>query len=394
MAPGDDCGILAVVQGRMPYRAALAAIILAALFMRWYGSTWGAPYGFHFDEPFVVKPALRIVATGDLDPRFFRYPSAMIYAEAAVAAAWHFLAGMPVRIPHGPAYGPSDLGPWTWPALITGRRLVGLAGALTSLAVAALVLESTGIPGALAAAALLALVPLHVEHSHYLTTDVPMAALVVLAFALAARARSRAGIAAVGLAAGAAVATKYTGAAALPGLLAIAILTAPNGERLSRALVLLGATACGFVLLCPYAVLDWRLFVADLAVVREHYASGHLGAEGSANWLWYIERLRESGLGTWSSFGYGFAFLAGTAGLLVTTKRRPTQPAWALLAASLTAIAWFAWLGAVPVRFERNLLPPLVLATAVAGDGIARLARIPGRPRLSAACALLGAALV
>jgi hypothetical protein len=39
----------------------------------------------------------------------------------------------------------------------------------------------------------------------------------------------------------------------------------------------------------------------------------------------------------------------------------------------LVVIAWFAWLGSVTVRFERNLMPIVVLACPVAAHGLARV---------------------
>src|SRR5262245_43496585 len=102
---------------RAVFSSAVGAIAVCALALRLVGAEWGKPYAYHFDEPFILKPALHIVDTGDLDPHFFRYPSLMIYIEAAIAAGNHAIAGMPLAVPEGPEYGPSDLGTWTWPAL-------------------------------------------------------------------------------------------------------------------------------------------------------------------------------------------------------------------------------------------------------------------------------------
>jgi hypothetical protein len=56
------------------------------------------------------------------------------------------------------------------------------------------------------------------------------------------------------------------------------------------------------------------------------------------------------------------------------------------------ALAWFAWLGAVPVRFERNLMPIVVLACAAAGHGLGHLLHASWE-RGGAVCAVAAAAL-
>jgi hypothetical protein len=116
------------MRGNPRLRFALGTIAVAALALRLAGTQWGKPYAYHFDEPFIVKPALRIADSGDLNPHFFRYPSLLIYVEAAIARANHVLGAMPLDVPRGAAYGPSDLGTWTWPALAGGRHAVAALG--------------------------------------------------------------------------------------------------------------------------------------------------------------------------------------------------------------------------------------------------------------------------
>ena len=349
----------------------MAVLVLVAAALRCYGTDWGAPYGYHFDEPFVLKPALRMVERGDPNPHFFRYPSALIYTEAAIALAYHRLCGMDLTVPTGPAYGPSDLGPWSWPALLAGRRFVAAIGALTVAAGALLAWRVGGPTASLATAALLAVLPLHAEHSHYLTTDVPAAGLALLSLALAAGPASRSSALAAGAALGAAVATKYTAGAALPATL---LLVAASGERRPLNVVWTLTAAVGtFFVLCPYAALDWRVFLADINIVREHYASGHLGSEGSANWGWYLERLTESGLGAGGLIAVGTGMLVALAAAARDWVDGYRRSALAIVVIGLTALCWFAWLGTVRVRFERNLIPAAVLAVVTAGCGAGRL---------------------
>lgn len=358
---------------------ATSVLVLAGLGLRLYGTSWGNPHSYHYDEPFVVKPALRMVADGDWNPRFFRYPSALIYAEAAVVSYEHDRHGMDLLAPEGIAYGPSELGPWVWPAIVGGRRLVAAFGAATIAAAGWLGYALGGPAAAIVVAALVAGLPLHVEHSHYLTTDVPATALAVLALALVtAFGKYRSGAFGAGLLLGAAVATKYTVALTSPLVLAIAAMEGrPGGWR--GPLLVAVASLLGFVALCPYAVLDAQTFLAELAIVRDHYRGGHLGSEGDANWLWYLARLRSDGMGI-----VGMVLLAagGLSAMLPDPDLRAADGAHRpqslirrnhriALSILLLALAWFAWLGSVKVRFERNLLPAVVLFCIPAGYGLA-----------------------
>ncbi len=251
---------------------------------------------------------------------------------------------------------------------------VALLGAATVVAVAVAARAVAGPGAGMIAFALLAFMPLHVELSHYLTTDVPAACFLALAFALAVGAPvSR--LWTVGVAIGVAIATKYTSAVALPGLFAVLLL------RRSRPLALVMAAVSAvamFLVLCPYSLLDWRLFLADIDGVREHYTSGHFGAEGNFNWGWYLRRLLDHGLGASGLAVLGCGLLASLWSVPQAWRERDEQGNLAygrLVAAviTLTSLLWFGWLGAVTVRFERNLIPVLVLATIGGACGLASI---------------------
>jgi 4-amino-4-deoxy-L-arabinose transferase-like glycosyltransferase len=391
---------------------ALGVVAVAAFALRLTGTDWGKPYAYHFDEPFILKPALRIAESGDPNPHFFRYPSLMIYLETAIVEANHALGGMPLSVPDGPGYGPSDLGTWTWPALAGGRHAVAVIGTSTVVLAGAAAAATGGLAAGVAAALLLAFFPLHVEHSHYLTTDVPSAAFLALAlWALLGVRRPLAAGAAAGAATGLAIATKYTAAAALPAIALLCLLVeASPSVRAMRVALMLVACAAAFLVACPYAVLDHGTFTAELNLVREHYQGGHVGAEGTANWSWYLRRLRDEGLGA-----AGFTLLAaGAAGVAYDAARALRSRAidasprgegdsvrayGAVYAAILSflALAWFGWLGAVTVRFERNLMPIVVVACIAAGHGLGSVLDALGRRSRVAravAAATLAAALV
>lgn len=55
--------------------ACLTVVLLIALVLRLWGLAYDLRYVYHPDEPGLASISLRILQTGDLNPRFFHYPS-------------------------------------------------------------------------------------------------------------------------------------------------------------------------------------------------------------------------------------------------------------------------------------------------------------------------------
>src|SRR5262245_61703811 len=138
-------------------RLSVAAVVLLAAGLRLWHFDWGLPLLLHPDEWSQVDVAWRIAA-GDLNPHFFRYSTGEMYLLAPLlkAADW-------------------TLGPLTQPDRYAVARVVtAILGTLTVWLLwrwARCVLPEGW---ALGAAALLAIVPTHVIHSHYATVDIPL----------------------------------------------------------------------------------------------------------------------------------------------------------------------------------------------------------------------------
>ena len=189
--------------------------MLAALGLRLWSLDTGLPHAVDPEESSLVNRALRILNTGDWNPRVFDYPTLVLYLQAVVVlirfmagasgAEWASLAGFDVAA----AYG-------------AGRTVTAIVGAATVWLAYRLGREVGTERVGLFAAALLALFPLHVRESHFMTPDVPLTALTTLAVYLAVRGEHLQPWWA-GLAAGLAAAARYSGglvlAAVLMGLL-------------------------------------------------------------------------------------------------------------------------------------------------------------------------------
>src|SRR5262245_16859784 len=175
--PRPSLGSSSTERSEGAVRLALALVLVIGLALRAWSVSYGLPDIYHPDEPRIVERAVRF-HQGDLNPRFFNWPSLYMYVMAGV---------------YGLVFGASSGGVAGAfardPALfyLVGRLVTAGFGLVTSV-----VLYFTGrlaygpVVGILAAA-LLAVDLLHVRDSHWVTTDVPLTFLVALATLYALR---------------------------------------------------------------------------------------------------------------------------------------------------------------------------------------------------------------
>lgn len=269
-------------------------LAVAAAARLWFGDA-GIPHAVGIDEPQVVGRALRILQTGDWGPHIFDYPTLVIYAHALVAI---------VRFLWGALQGEwASLEGYSIAAVYsTGRVVAALVGVATVWLTYRLALELSSRRVALLAAAMLAVRPLHVRESHFILTDVPMAALTTLAVWLAVRA-ARLGTwrayAWAGGACGLAAAAKYNGGLALVAVLAAWVVHERScPDRLRTLGAIIGAAALAFIAGAPYTVLDLPAFLDGFAAQFSRFAAPSSTAD--APWLVYLKHLSPPG-GRWSA---------------------------------------------------------------------------------------------
>jgi hypothetical protein len=123
--------------------AGLVVIALAALAIRATGMATDRPYVYYPDEWTIAKPAMRMAASGDLNPHLYLYPLFLTYVETGIAAVFHFLTGVSLTIPPLtskiaglPSGSQADFPPSTFPYVLWGRRFVAFLAALTCVLVA------------------------------------------------------------------------------------------------------------------------------------------------------------------------------------------------------------------------------------------------------------------
>ena len=322
----------------------LGAMLVAGAAIRAYGSNFGLPYVYHPDEPAIVDVALRIERTGDFNPHWFNYPSLYMYVQFGIIVLMRAWAGL-----HGLALDGLTAQGMIYQA---GRLVTVLIGTATIAVVYAtgrrLFNERVGLWAAL----ILAGTALHIEHSHYITTDVPCAFFAVGCLCFAARAldtRSLADLTLSALMAGLAAGAKYNAGLVLVTTGLAFLLTRRHWrELLDPALIAipLGA-AVGFLGSTPYAIFDYDAFKKGVEAEIEHYRLGHHGAEGSDNWRWFALYLYREGM---------YPILAWTTalGMICAAVVRRTRKDLLLLPFPLL---YYAMLSVQRVRFARNLMP-------------------------------------
>lgn len=371
-----------------PSTASLALVLGAAAVLRFWALRHGLPYSPSVDEPEIAERALNMMRSGSLSPHpFYDYPAFYMYVQfaayllrfmiGAMNGAWNTVDAIDVA-----AF-------YAW-----GRGVTVLFGVGTVFLIFQAGLR-WGARHALLAAGLLAVMPLHVQSSHYILTDVPATFFITLALVLSLSAHEKGTASAfawAGAAAGLAAASKYNGGIALLMPL-VACLMTPRGKdpRIRCAFAAVAAAAAAFIAGAPYTLLDLRSFLDGFARLAVHYKNGAHPSEPPA--LTYIKHLL-------INFGYPALILAAAGFILAIVRlvKGPGRVRWAVLL--VMPVVQFYMIAGQQIVFGRYLLPMVpmlcLLASIAVVSGVSLLRRyeIPRAPRAALIAALTAAALV
>ncbi len=342
-------------------------VVLLVILTGVLGALGGAPVD-HPDS--LDRKALRVLRDGG-NPQFFRYPALTLYLGAAVyATSFEALdaLGLSDGSPDAPSFFSSHR------AL---RHSIGLsvtiffsiAGVVLTYLVAWRLIRDRGF--SFAAAFFLLTSILWMADSHYLTVDVPLAALTLAAvyFALRLTADGRpltwGRMAFLGLWVGLAAATKYPGALAAVSVAGSTWVCYRGRRRLWLAHSLTAAVASIAVFLAanPFVVVELEEFRHALEVEARHAQAGHFayGYSTANGWLFHLQE----SLAT--AFGLPLLALA-LAGLCRLVASRTIRPA-AKLAVLLFPLAFYALIGNSQLAFQRYALPLSPTVALLAGLG-------------------------
>ena len=337
----------------------LLAILAAAFFFRVYGINFGLPYIYHPDEPSIVKRSLTMLHTGDFSPHWFDWPSLYMYIQALVyVLRYLYSASKAINFDSVQLAGFYLWGRFT--TALLGTITVGL----TYWAGKKLFDKRVGLLGAL----FLAFSLLHVESSHYITPDVPVAFFVLITFLVSCSILKKGETKYYilgGLLAGLTTATKYQGALVFSFIFSAYIMRLLAGkkeyEKILYSIIALGG---GFLIGVPYALVEVPTFLHDVYRIMGHYSLGHLSAEGTANWWWYLTYFYREGMGR------GILILSICGLVLVVVKSNEKR----FLSLVFTIIL-FTTASSVRTRFARNLMPILPFLSLFAAFFLSYLLR-------------------
>lgn len=333
-------------------RLTLVFIVLLGLGLRLYGINWGLPYLYNVDERLFISEAIGVLSDRDLNPHWFGAPGTTLIYLLALSYAAIFAAGVVTgAIPDAAAYKSLYR---TDPTLfcLTGRVLATFIGVGSIVLTYLIAKRFFGRRAGLVAAALMALNPLHIEHSQLVRMDVLMTAFLLVSFWLAVNGRGQGRVwvpALSGFFGGLAVATKYPAVVMAPIILMVTYVGRGSGGRhLSQPLIAGGGFLIGAFIGSPFLFLDFGTVLSD--VLREHRPT-HVSATGTGflgNMLWYVQKPLAGSLG-----------LAGlclaVAGVILCLWRRERH-CWALIAFPCIFLIFVALLH---LRWDRWIIPVL-----------------------------------
>ncbi len=303
-----------------------ALLGVVALGLRVWGIGFDLPNLYHRDEAKYVSIPLRILKTGDYNPHFFNYPTFFFYLLALVYIIYFLFMASRGRLGNLDGLTMPEVvmenvvGRATMPSqFLVGRGFVALTGALTVVLIYWLARKAFNRRTGWLAALLFCVSPTHIRNSHFIAPDVTMVFFLVASFACTYqvwRAGRRRDYILAGLLAGLAISTKYNAYPILVPLI-LAHCWRRQGKPLFDEDILLAllASAAGFLIGAPYALLDLPAFLNDVAFEMRHYGTmGDPGTQGQNAFLWYARYLIHN--------EGPVLLLAGWAGLSAVRARR------------------------------------------------------------------------
>lgn len=350
----------------------LVSVVCVAFGLHLWGIRRNLPFTQEMDEPVFVARAVRIAATGDLNPHWFGNPgSTIIYPLAALYRMWYVL------VHRGPLFGPAanlqvlfDSKP---SAFYLSGRFLAIAYSVASIPLVYRIgRRAFGERIALMGAWLSTLPQIAVAYAQMVRTDSAGTFFGLLALWLCLRLYARPTAknhVIAGLAIGLGIATRYFLAILVFVLLLIEGLLGRQASRHGKFTVNwrgigagLFAVAVAFALATPYFFPSFSTALADL---RFEARSTQLGADGLSpveNLAWYLVDAIPRSI-TWPQ-----AVLAVIGISVALWKRAPRQTlllvfvVMFLAATSLSPLHWQRWV--IPI------LPVLVLFVACALDTV------------------------
>jgi hypothetical protein len=353
----------------------LVVVLAVAAGVRYWALDFGLPHPAARPDEEAIGALAGSYLSGTFRPTDFTYPPLFVLLVAL--ASWLAFWRVPATLHYfGLPFEAGD--PTTASQRLLSRVLSAATGVLSVWLLFRIALRLFGARTALVAAVFLALAFLHVRDSHFGVIDVPMTCMVLAAFLAIVRmseSGSQRDLVVAGICSGLAIATKYNAAIlVLPAGFAILAMSAPMPlvRRVGRGALYVAIVTGTFLVVCPFALIDYPAFVEDLIDVGRHLRDGH-GPDLGRGWSYHLTTTLHYGLGP-------PLLAAGIAGMALMTWREGSRGVLVIL----FPLAYYLVSGSGRTVFARHALPlvPFLCLSAgylvaLAGDWLARLLRRP-----------------
>lgn len=338
--------------------------------VRIWGISFNLPYIYHIDEARFSKITINYFS-GDLNPHFFHVPSMHSYVIAGIWGSY-FLIGKICGEFNSLTDFTNSFNKDSTLFFILGRLFSAILGVATVLVVYYLGKRMYNHRVGILASLLLIFSPVHNKISHYMVPDGPMVFFLIFSFLfiwlIYLKGETKYYILA-GLMAGFGMATKYGGQLLfIPLLLAHLFHGLEKKQSLKEIIftfkpILSGLFfILGFIIGCPYAILDFPTFWRDFNWQARHlYTAGHYGSStAQPAWLFYLKYGFRENIGKFSQY---LVFLGIVWGIIRLRKRE-------IILLSLPLFLFFVMSNwkTMAVRYLLPVVPFLVLIGAYALD--------------------------
>jgi hypothetical protein len=361
----------------------LLIILAIAAIVRYWGISFGLPnYLCRPDAEVVINVSMKFL-TGDLNPRFFVYPTFHLYLLSVLYLGYYLMGKLTGKY--------LSVADFFWERQLDStnidlinRHLTAFLGVLT---VAVTYQVTKRLWGSLAA--------LHVRDSHFGTNDVPNAFWILSALLFIVKSYQEPSLRnylLAGIMAGLSASTKYTGVLMVFPMMAVHVLNileqkdSNTGQTDSacnkvsqlyrrifidkRIYVFAIALVGSFLLTMPYVILDFSTFYSKFIEVVQYAAGGHhvkLDGEEKyftlGRWWWYHGRYT-------LLYGLGWSlYLVSLTGVIILCKKEWRK---AIILLSYPVIYYLYWGNTTSVfmRYMVPLIPFLCIAGAVGTEFI------------------------
>lgn len=351
-----------------------AVIFLTAAVVRWIPTSYGYPYIHYWDEPTYLKLILEIQKTGNFDHHWYNIPPCFLYQHVAVQTLRFWNQAKREKARDVQALDISGAGNRDYrdPSILRwSRKYTAILGALICLLTYRFALLFFSQEIAVASGFILAFMPGHIEHSLFVTPDIPMAFWAFLTIYVSAKYQSQENpfySFCMGILAGLTAATKYNG-----GLVVIApclaLLLNPKSDIRHWVVLFFGVSA-GFTLGFPYWLIQFPLFVNGVAQEISHYNFQFIRVGITHHWgLTFLLYLWNSGMG-WPLF---LLFLAGCFTIKPGTWNKLHGVGW------IFPLVYALFLLNQKANIVRNLMPLAPWLAIGAGVGLVSVWRFMRR---------------